>query len=60
MESASGESGGLEKKSRPSLDGCVSADRREEIWWSTGVVDSGFGGEDFVSWLVGGVDVWMA
>ena len=40
----------LEKKSRPSFEGCVRAERMEEIWWSTGVVDSGFAEANFVTW----------
>lgn len=31
----------LAKKSWPSLEGCVRAERREEMWCRTGVVDSG-------------------
>ena len=33
----------LVKKSWPSLEGWVRAERREEMWWRTGVVDSGLG-----------------
>lgn len=33
----------LAKKSRPSLEGWVRAERREEMWWRTGVDDSNCG-----------------
>ncbi len=29
--------GDLEKKRRPSVVGCVKAERREDTWWRTGV-----------------------
>lgn len=38
----------LEKKRRPSLDGCVRAERREEIGWRAGVDDSDFDGGKFL------------
>ena len=47
----------LEKKSRPSFEGCVSAERSEEIWWSTGVVDSGFSEAGLETWTGVGVEV---
>lgn len=37
------ESGELAKNSWPSLEVWVSAERREEMWWKTGVVESGLG-----------------
>lgn len=39
----------LKKKSRPSFEGWVSAKRRDETWWRTGVVDSGTMGVDSVT-----------
>jgi hypothetical protein len=56
----------LEKKSRPSLEGCVRANRRDEMWWSTGVVVVGSCLEEtrgFVdgSWaFVASVSAWIA
>jgi hypothetical protein len=52
----------LLKKRRPSLEGCVRAERRDEIWWRTGVVDSDlvdgrFG--DFVD-VMKEFSAWMA
>ena len=44
------------KKRRPSAEGWVRAERRDEIWWRTGVEDSVLG-----SWgVVVLVDAWMA
>jgi hypothetical protein len=35
-----GAEGSLVKKRRPSCDGCVRAERRDEMWWRTGAEDS--------------------
>lgn len=37
IDSPSGEVMDLEKKSRPSFEGCVSADSSDATWWRTGV-----------------------
>ena len=53
--------GSLVKKRRPSLLGLVRAERRDEIWWRTGVpvVSEFLGAED--GWvLVASVSVWIA
>jgi len=55
MEMLSG--GSLVKKRRPSLDGLVRAERREEIWCRTGVLPvSGFLVAE-VFWLLASVSV---
>jgi hypothetical protein len=40
MASFEWEEGSLAKKRRPSFEGWVRAERREEMWWRTGVEDS--------------------
>lgn len=57
MVSGVGVEGSLVKKSRPSLEGWVSAERMEEMWWRTGVVDSGLWADE-VGWVV--ARVWAA
>lgn len=52
-----GEELSFEKNSRPSFDGCVRAERREEIWWRTGVVDPVVAGLMLTD--VSEFDVWI-
>jgi len=53
--------GSLVKKRRPSLLGFVRAERRDEIWWRTGVdVVSDFLVAEDVWVLLASISVWVA